>query len=111
MITLAIAGVLATLAVPGFGALADAWALRGATSAVLAGLAEALLAALARGEEARLCPSAEGRSCTPGRAAGFIVVMGDGAATRVLRVGRLAGRVDISENRPAAKSIGPFSMN
>jgi type IV fimbrial biogenesis protein FimT len=102
LVTLGLVAVLATLAVPGFGALADAWALRAASGALLSGLAEARLAALARGEEVRLCPSLAGRTCFRGAAGEFIVHAGDGPGVRVLRVGHLTGRVELSANRPAA---------
>jgi type IV fimbrial biogenesis protein FimT len=99
--TLAIAAVLAAMAVPGFGAVGDAWALRAAASAVLSGLAQARTAALARGEDARLCPSRTGLACTAGAASGFLVVGGESAPV-VLRVGDLGRRVELSANRPAA---------
>jgi type IV fimbrial biogenesis protein FimT len=105
LVVLAILAILAGLAVPAFGALADAWGLRTAGSTVLAGLAEARMAALARGEEARLCPSLDGRSCAPEgmRGAGsLLVVTGEGAAAQVLRTAALAPRVELLANRPAA---------
>jgi type IV fimbrial biogenesis protein FimT len=65
LVTLAIAAILLTTAIPGFASLMQSSRLTGATNDLLASLHLARSEAIKRNARAVLCPSADGASCAP----------------------------------------------
>ncbi len=129
LITLALAGVLMSLAVPGFAALTRSFGLSSAANELLSALYMARSAAVLRGLPVAVCLTADDRTClaTPGAAAtGWLVFMPDGAAAvsrpavvgDVLRRFRLPDRLTVSASRPTvtfwptarAGSTGTFDL-
>jgi type IV fimbrial biogenesis protein FimT len=113
LITLAVAGVLISLAVPGFAALARSVGLSVAANELLSALYTARSAALLRGLPVAVCLTSDDSTCvtTAGEAAkGWLVFVPDGGTAAVSRpavVGevlsrfRLPGRLTVSGSRPA----------
>jgi type IV fimbrial biogenesis protein FimT len=130
LITLAIAGVLISLAVPGFAALARSFGLSVAANELLSALHTARSAALIRGLPVAVCLTADDSTCvtTAGEAAkgwlGFGPDAGTAAVPRravageVLSRFHLPGRFTVRGSRPAvtfwpvarAGSTGTFDL-
>lgn len=112
LVTLAVAAVLMSLAVPGFAALARSFGLSSAANELLSALYMARSAAVLRGLPVAVCLTSDDSTCvtTPGQAAtGWLVFVADSgaaAASRPAVVGevlsrfRLSGRLAVSASRP-----------
>ncbi len=111
LVTLAIAAVLASLAVPGFGALGRSVGLSTAANELLSALHTARSSAVLRGLPVAVCLTADDNTCIalPGAPAqGWLVFVAEGSAVATQpRVGevlsrfRLPGRLTVSASRPA----------
>ena len=111
LVALAVAGVLATLAVPGFAALTRSMGLSSAANELLSALHTARSAAVLRGLPVAVCLTADDRTCiaVPDSAAtGWLVFVPDGSASvarpavvgEVLARFRLPDRLTVSASRP-----------
>ena len=111
LVALAVAGVLMSLAVPGFGALARSVGLSSAANELLAALHMARSSAVLRGLPVAICLTADNRTCVavPGSAAtGWLVFLpaGSAAVSRPAVVGevltrfQLPDRLTVSASRP-----------
>ena len=111
LVALAVAGVLMTLAVPGFAGLARSAGLSAAANELLAALHMARSAAVLRGLPVAVCLTADNNTCVavPDSAAtGWLVFVPEGsaAATRPAVVGEvltrfhLPDRLTVSASRP-----------
>ena len=111
LVALAVAGVLMSLAVPGFAALARSMGLSSAANELLAALHMARSSAVLRGLPVAVCLTADDRTCVaaPDSAAtGWLVFMPDGssAVSRPAVVGEvitrfhLPDRLTVSASRP-----------
>ena len=111
LVTLAIAAVLMSLAVPGFAALARSFGLSSAANELIFALHLARSSAVLRGLPVAVCLTADDATClaTPGAAAkGWLVFVPDGAAAvsrpavvgEVLSRFRLPNTLTVSASRP-----------
>ena len=112
LVALAVAGVLMSLAVPGFAALARSMGLSSAANELLAALHMARSSAVLRGLPVAVCLTADDRTCVaaPDSAAtGWLVFMPEGSAAvssrpavvgEVLTRFHLPDRLTVSASRP-----------
>lgn len=111
LVALAVAGVLTTLAVPGFAALARSVGLSSAANELLVALHTARSSAVLRGSPVAVCLTADDQTCVgvpDSVATGWLVFVADGsaAASRSVVVGevlsrfRLPDRLTVSASRP-----------
>lgn len=111
LITLALAGVLATLAVPGFAALTRSVGLSSAANELLSALHTARSAAVLRGLPVAVCLTADDQTCLArpdSAASGWLVFVPEGSAAvsrpavvgEVLARFQLPDRLTVSASRP-----------
>jgi type IV fimbrial biogenesis protein FimT len=111
LIALSIAGVLVSLAVPGFAVLMRSAGLSAAANELLAALHTARSSAVLRGLPVAVCLTADDRTCVASSdsgASGWLVFVADGAAAaskptavgEVLTSFRLPDRLTVSASRP-----------
>lgn len=111
LMALAVVGVLVTLAVPGFAALARSVGLSSAANELLLALHTARSAAVLRGSPVAVCLTADGQTCVAlpdSAASGWLVFVPDGSAAvsrpavvgEVLARFSLPNRLTVSASRP-----------